>query len=88
MENWKTVQDSREEMPEELDTKTSRVLVYKRKNIRREQLENPDGSQSTVWAYEQMTYTREQWDELTSPAQQQRMQALSDIQADIAMLGI
>lgn len=93
MTNWHEVHDSREEQPPALDTTSSSAVVYERRNIRQETREasmDAAGGTRTVteWVYEQREYTREEYFQLTSPATQAIMQAISDVELSVAMQGL
>lgn len=91
MTEFKTVRDSRKETPATIDTTSSSTTVYERKNIRRETFPLGTGdSEATVeeWVYEQREYTAEEYAQLTSPATQTIMQAISDLELTVAMQGV
>ena len=92
MDKWKTVQDSRKERQEEIDTTSSSNVVYERRNIRRETVAVANGETETTmeqWIYEQRTWLREDYmrmqQELESPATRAIMQSISDLQLEVAM---
>ena len=92
MDEWKTVQDSRKEQPEEIDTTSSASVVYERRNIRRETVAVTNGETGTAteqWIYEQRVWLREDYmrmqRELESPATRAIMQSISDLQLEVAM---
>lgn len=92
MDEWKTVQDSRKERPEEIDTTSSASVVYERRNIRRETVEAINGEvevSTEQWVYEQRAWSREDYmrmqQELESPATRAIMQSISDLQLEVAM---
>ena len=58
MTEWKKVQGSQAERPAELDTTTSAVTVYQRKNIERVSVENADGSVTELWQYDEREMSR------------------------------
>ena len=64
MTNWKTVQGSQAARPAGLDTTTSAVVVYQRKNIERITVKNIDGTTTELWQYEEREMTREEYVEL------------------------
>ncbi len=91
MTDWHEVRDSREAQPVELDTTSSAAVVYERRNIRQETREVEMGGETTAvteWVYEQREYTREEYAQLTSPATQAIMQAISDVELSVAMQGL
>ena len=61
MTDWKTVNGSQVEQPEEFDTTSSRVVVYQRRNIHRVTVKNSmdDSDENTTeqWEYEERTMT-------------------------------
>lgn len=91
MTEWKEVHDSRADEPAALDTTSSAVVVYERRNIRQETREVTTGDQPktvTEWVYEQREYSREEYAALTSPATKAVMQAISDLELTVAMSGV
>lgn len=91
MTEFKTVRDSRKEMPATLDTTSSATTVYERKNIRQETRTEQMGEEShpvTEWTYEQREYTQEEYAAMHSPATQIIMQAISAVELSVAMIGI
>ena len=48
--------------PNAVDTTTSRVYNYIRKNIHQEQREDDDGNILTVWVYEEKKISKENWE--------------------------
>lgn len=88
MTAWKTVQGSQAQQPREIDTTTSAVVVYQRKNIKLITIENDDGTTTEMWQYEEREMTRPEWEALNSPAMQTIMQAISDVELSIAMLAL
>lgn len=61
MTDWKTVNGSQIDQPEEFDTTSSRVVVYQRRNIHRVTVKNSmdDSDENTTeqWEYEERTMT-------------------------------
>lgn len=91
MTKWHEVRDSREEKPGALDTTSSAAVVYERRNIRQETRDVEMGGETaavTEWVYEQREYTQAEYAQLTSPATQAIMQAISDVELSVAMAGI
>ncbi len=91
MTDFKTVRDSRVEQPPAIDTTTSSSTVYERRNIRQETRTEEMGGEKreiTEWVYEQREYTQAEYAQLTSPATQAIMQAISDVELSVAMAGI
>lgn len=92
MTDFRTIHDSRVEQPAAIDTTSSATTVYERKNIRREtvtmEMGGGDPVQITEWVYEQREYTQEEYAAMHSPATQTIMQAISDLELSVAMIGI
>ena len=91
MTEFKTVRDSRSERPADIDTTSSATTVYERRNIRQEACAMEMGGdpvQITEWVYEQREYTQEEYAAMHSPATQTIMQAISDLELSVAMIGI
>lgn len=91
MTNWQTVRDGAASKPAAIDTTTSAFVVYERKNIRQETATLGEGDNAittTEWIYEQREYTREEYEAMRSPATQKIMQAISDLQLDVASIGL
>lgn len=84
MTSWKVVHG--DVYPASPDTTSSAYTVYLRRNIQEETIDEMDGSIYTGYVYEEMTYTRQEWEELHSPAQVERMQKLNDIELAVAMI--
>lgn len=80
------VRDSRTDEPPTIDTTASAAVVYERRNIRQETRQEEFG-EVTEWVYEQRTYTREEYEGMTSPATKAIMQAVSELELSVAMLG-
>lgn len=91
MTEWKTVHDSRAEMPETLDTTSSASTVYERRNIQSVTVTHESGSgtmQTQEWTYEQREYTAEEYAATISPATQSIMQAISGLELSVAELAL
>lgn len=91
MTDWKTVHDGAEVQPAAIDTTSSETTVYERKNIRQETRSVGIGDTDatvTEWVYEQREYTREEYAQTHSPATQSIMQAISDLELSVAMIGV
>lgn len=61
MADWKTVQGSQATRPAEIDTTSSAVTVYQRRNIERVVAKNEDGSTTELWQYEEREMTHEEY---------------------------
>lgn len=83
MTTWRTVHG--DAVPASPDTTSSAYTVYLRRNVQQETIEI-DGETHTGYVYEEMTYSKKEWDELHSPAQVERMQKLNDIELAVAMI--
>lgn len=64
MTAWKTVQGSQPERPGEIDTTTSAVVVYQRKNIQRVTVEDPADGSTELWQYEEREMSRDEYIEM------------------------
>ena len=84
MTNWKTVHGDRE--PAELDTTSSSFVVYERRSIQQETVQDMDGTERTEWVYEEREYTKDEYAMMLSPAIQGVQQALSELQLAIDSL--
>ncbi len=80
MTDWKKVQGSQIEKPQEFDTTTSAVIVYQRRNIQRVKVTNPDGTTTELWEYEEREMTREEYAIVVAESQQEQ---IDQIRADI-----
>lgn len=91
MTEFKTVRDSRTERPATIDTTSSTSTVYERKNIHQETFAEDMGGkvrEVTEWVYEQREYTQEEYASMNSPTTQIIMQAISDVELSVAMIGL
>lgn len=64
MTDWKKVQGSQEDKPEEFDTSSSSEIVYQRRNITQIELENSDGSKTKLWDYEERKLTWKEFERI------------------------
>ena len=64
MTTWEKVQGSQAERPGEIDTTSSAVYVYQRRNIERITVENMDGSTTQLWQYDERKMSREEYAEM------------------------
>lgn len=89
---WIEREGTQKERPADLDTTSSRTTVYRRRNQRQEEKESRDGDKETVWVYEEMEMSREEYErqqaELLSPLAQTIMQANTELIAKNEMLQI
>lgn len=88
MTDWKKVNGSQPNKPEEFDTTTSQLVVYQRRNIKETETENPDGTKTTLWEYEERELTKEEFEGIyASDLSKQLAQARADIDFLSAMTG-
>ena len=72
MTDWKKVQGSQVEKPQEFDTTSSSVVVYQRRNIERVTIEDEmSGETYEVWEYEERKLTHEEYAVVRSEALQE-----------------
>lgn len=79
MTDWKKVQGSQVERPQEWDTTTSAVVVYQRKNIERITVEDMDGKTVELWQYDEREMSRDEYAVIRAEAQQEQ---IDQIRAD------
>lgn len=65
MTDWKRVQGSQPERPEEFDTESSAVVVYQRRNVERITVQNGDGTTTELWQYDEREMTHEEYETLS-----------------------
>ena len=88
MTDWKKVNGSQANKPEEFDTTTSSLVVYQRRNIKEVETENTDGTKTTLWEYEERELTKEEFEGIyASDLSKQLAQARADIDFLSAMTG-
>lgn len=80
MTDWKKVQGSQVERPQEWDTTTSAVVVYQRKNIERITVEDMDGKTAELWQYDEREMSRDEYAVIRAEAQQEQ---IDQIRADV-----
>lgn len=61
MIEWQKVYGSQAERPSALDTTSSAVYVYQRRNIERVTLEGEDGTTSEMWQYDERKLTKDEY---------------------------
>ena len=83
MTNWKEVHS--DNRPEVIDTETSEIVVYERRNIREETVEH-EGESHTGYVYEEREYDKAEYNMMLSPAIQMLQQHMSEIDLAIAEL--
>lgn len=88
MTDWKKVNGSQANKPEEFDTTTSSLVVYQRRNIKEVEVKNTDGTKTTLWEYEERELTKEEFEGIyASDLSKQLAQARADIDFLSAMTG-
>ena len=85
MTAWRKSQSGSE--PAVIDTTTSKLVVYERRNITHEEETDETGETRTVWKYEEREIPVEEYAQLSSPAVQLIMQELSNLELAIAQQG-
>ena len=60
MTDWQIVHDSQEDKPAELDTTSSEIYIYQRRNIQRV-TDDLDGKAYECWQYEERKLTRDEY---------------------------
>lgn len=95
MTEWKEVIGSQEKKPLELDTTSSPLVVYERRNIISDVIEQRQGEEVNLiscWRYEEREWQVDEFAraqaELETPGMQLLMQAISEIELKIEMLGV
>ena len=73
MTDWKKVQGSQEEKPQEFDTTSSAVVVYQRRNIERIIVKDMDGTTAELWEYDERELTHEEYEIVRAEAQQEQI---------------
>ena len=61
MTDWQIVHDSQEDKPAELDTTSSEIYVYQRRNFQRTTQPIGDGAFYECWQYEERKLTRDEY---------------------------
>lgn len=87
MTDWKVVQGSQLNKPEEFDVTSSPTTIYQRKNIQKVTVENNDSS-TELWQYEERELTIEEYNKLNIQLKQTVEQNRADIDFLAAMTGI
>ena len=90
MTDWKKVQGSQVEKPQEFDTATSAVVVYQRKNIERITAKDEMSGQTVeMWQYDERELTHEEYTVIIAEVQQAQIdQNRADIEFISAMADI
>lgn len=63
---WRVSESSSVEQPAAIDTTSSAVVVYARKNFEQVEKTNDDGSTYTVWQYLEQIIPKEDWEYYSS----------------------
>lgn len=83
---YKRVTGTQEERPLEIDTKSSKSVVYIRRDIERVEKEDDQGNTYEVWEYDEAILTPEEYElyakEMDSPSLDLMMQRINDITAN------
>lgn len=87
MTDWKVVQGSQLNKPEEFDVTSSPTTIYQRRNIQKVTVENNDSS-TELWQYEERELTIEEYNKLNIQLKQTVEQNRADIDFLAAMTGI
>lgn len=88
MTDWTKVQGSQETEPAAWDTTTSSHVVYQRRNIKRVETANADGSATKLWEYDERQLTPAEYEEEHAKAIKTALdQARSDIDFLSAVTG-
>jgi len=86
MTDWKKVQGSQVEKPQEFDTTSSAVIVYQRKNIERVTVEDKVSGETTeVWQYDERELSREEYSIIIAEIQQAQIKEANDTDITILM---
>lgn len=64
MTKWIKVNGSQAKRPAEFDTTSSSVFVYQRRNIKRIEIENLDGTTGELWEYEERKLSHDEYAEV------------------------
>lgn len=64
MKEWRTVFGTETEKPEEFDTQQSPTTVYQRRNIKRTEKTEEDGTKVTGWQREEREMTHEEYNQM------------------------
>lgn len=87
--NWREVEGTQAQEPKELEIGVT--TVYLRKDIK-QTTKNDNGNEIPVWTYKEAQMSHREYEDyladLEAPSMSLIMQALSDIQADIAMMEV
>lgn len=81
---WIKSETISETQPDAIDITSSPTTIYERRNFEQSQRINDDGTESTVWTYEEMKYSNREYIDKMNAEQQ----SLSDAVADMIMGGM
>ena len=83
---FQIVEGTQTERPLEIDTISSKTVIYIRRNIERVEKEDDQGNSYEVWRYEEAQLTPEEFEwyqrEVDSPALDMMMQQVNDLAAN------
>ena len=74
MTDWRLVYGSQPDKPSELDTTSSSVVVYQRRNIERVTLTS-EGTEYEVWQYEERVLSKEEYTTIRADLLEQELTA-------------
>lgn len=86
MKDWKTVQGSWPEKPLAFDTTLSGTTVYQRRNVHQVEVENGDGSKTTLWEYEERELTREEYTQVLLEKHAETEDEITNLQLALAAM--
>lgn len=73
MTDWQIVHGSQEVEPAELDTTSSKVYVYQRRNVQRVTVGDEMFGTNEFWQYEERKLTREEWANMRAAALEEEL---------------
>lgn len=79
MIDWQKVYDTQEQKPSELDTTSSAVYVYQRRNIERVTVEDETSGTYQMWEYEERKLTKDEYAAMLEEELTQTQLALIEI---------
>ena len=87
MMDWKTVQGSQPTKPEEFDTTSSEVVVYQRRNVHIVEVEDMEGTKTTLWEYDERELTKDEFMKLSLQNALSAIANIEDALCDMDMAG-
>ena len=87
MMDWKTVQGSQPTKPEEFDTTSSEVVVYQRRNVHTVEVEDMEGTKTTLWEYDERELTKDEFMKLSLQNALSAIANIEDALCDMDMAG-